>query len=114
MKHIYYTDEPAEIESQSGAKGIRLRVVIGEKEGAPNFFMRIVDFDPEAQSPNHSHPYEHENYIISGKGTLEVDGQIATLKSGDVVYIPPSAHHCFRTTEEAPMQMICLIPKPLA
>ena len=104
MKHIHYLEEKAEAITEAGAKGINLRWVIGEKDGAPNFYMRVITFEPGAQSPNHNHPYEHEAYIIRGKGSVEVDGNTVQLSQGDVVYIPPDAHHCFRTTEA--MEMI--------
>jgi len=109
MKHIHYT-EAEEIEvDESGTKGINLRWVIAEKDGAQNFYMRTVSFKPGAYGPDHSHPYEHEMFILSGSATLEVDDETVQLKPGDVVYIPPNAHHCFRTEE--PMEMICLIPR---
>ena len=109
MKHIHYLDEQGEEIKEAGAHGIRLRTVIGEKDGAKNFFMRVVSFADSAASPSHSHPYEHEVFIINGKGTLEVDGKAFPLNPGDVAYVPPDAPHCFRTEE--PMEMICVIPK---
>jgi len=104
MKHINYLDEETVEVTEAGAKGINLRWVIGEKDQAPNFFMRVVSFEPQAQSPSHSHPYEHEVYIISGEGLVEVDGKTVALRQGDVVYIPPDAKHCFHTT--AAMEML--------
>lgn len=109
MKHIHYLDEEPVPVTEAGAKGINLRWVIGEKDGAENFFMRIISFEPGAVSPAHSHPYEHQTYIIRGKGTVEVDGRTVELKAGDVAFIPPDAHHCFKT--EGRMEMICLVPK---
>jgi quercetin dioxygenase-like cupin family protein len=104
MKHINYLDEkPLEV-TEAGAKGISLRWVIGEEDGAPNVYMRVITFEPSAQSPDHSHPYEHEVYVIRGKGSVEVDGKTVPLTQGDVAYIPPDASHCFRTTEA--MEMI--------
>jgi quercetin dioxygenase-like cupin family protein len=103
VKHINYLDEkPLEV-TEAGAEGINLRWVIGEKDGAPNFFMRTITFAPGARSPNHSHPYEHEIYVIRGKGSVEVDGKTVHLAQGDVVYIPPDANHCFRTKEAMEM-----------
>jgi quercetin dioxygenase-like cupin family protein len=99
MKHIHYLDEEAQEITEAGAHGAKIRWVIAEKDGAPNFYMRIVSFEPGGASPNHSHPWEHENFVINGTGTLEVDGKTVNLKPGDVTFVPPNAHHCFRTTE---------------
>ena len=104
MKHIHYLDEEAIEMTEEGAHGIKMRWVIAEKDGAPNFYMRIVSFEPGGASPDHSHPWEHENYVISGTGTLEVNGKTVNLKPGDVTFVPPNDHHCFRTTEG--MEMI--------
>ena len=104
MKHIHYLDEEAIEHTEAGAHGIKMRTVIGEKDGAPNFYMRVISFEAGGESPDHSHPWEHENFIISGKGTLEVDGKTVDLKPGDVTFVPPNAHHHFRATE--PMEML--------
>ena len=104
MKHIHYLDAEAEEVTEAGAHGMKLRTVIGEKDGAPNFYMRVISFEANAVSPNHSHPWEHEAFIIGGTGTVEVDRETMNLKPGDVVYIPPNAHHHFRATE--PMEML--------
>ena len=104
MKHIHYLDAEAEEVTEAGAHGIKLRTLIGEKDGAPNFYMRVFSFEPGGESPDHSHPWEHESYIISGKGTVKIDGKIINLKPGDVTFIPPNAHHHFRATE--PMEML--------
>ncbi len=109
MKHINYLDEEPIAVTEAGAEGVSLRWAIGEKDGAENFFMRIVTFEPGGKSPSHSHDYEHEFYVISGRGTAEVESKTVALKTGDVLFIPPNAHHCFRTDEA--MEVICLIPK---
>ena len=99
MKHIHYLDEKAEEITEAGAKGIKLRTVIGEKEEVPNFHMRVISFEQGGQSPNHSHDYEHEMYVINGSGTAEVNGETINLKQGDIIYVPPNAKHCFRAIE---------------
>ena len=103
-KHIHYLDEEAIEMTEAGAHGIKMRTVIAEEDGAPNFLMRVISFQANAASPNHSHPWEHETFVISGNGIIEVDGKTVNLKPGDVVYVPPGADHCFRTTE--PMELL--------
>jgi len=55
MKHIHYLNEKAEDMNEAGAKGIKLRTVLGEKDGVPNFYMRTISFEQGGRSPNHSH-----------------------------------------------------------
>jgi quercetin dioxygenase-like cupin family protein len=104
MKHIHYLDEKTEEVTEAGAHGIKIRTVIGEKDGAPNFYMRVVSFEPGGGSPSHSHSWEHETFVLSGKGTAKVDGEMVDLKQGDVVYVPPNAEHHFEASEA--MEMI--------
>ena len=104
MKHIHYLDQEAEEVNIDGAHGTVIRHVITEKDGAPNFNMRVLIMEPGGQSPNHSHPWEHEFFVLSGKGTGEVDGKTVNLKPGDVLYIPLDSQHCLRATE--PMEVI--------
>ena len=108
MKHIHYLDAPAQDVCEGGAKGVAIRWVINEEDGITQFFMRVLTFQPGGASPSHSHPWEHQNYIISGSGEVEIDGQVLPLKTGDVVLVPPDAHHQYRS--EKGMEMICLIP----
>lgn len=105
MKHINYLDEEAVEISEAGAHGIKLRTVIGENDGAENFFMRVISFGANASSPAHSHPWEHEVFVLSGSGTLEVEGKKVQLKPGDISFIPGNVEHNFRTDKE-PMEMI--------
>ena len=48
MKHVNYLDVEGERMNNEGAHDILLRTVIGEADGAPNFFMRVVEFDADA------------------------------------------------------------------
>ena len=105
MKHINYLDEEAVEVSEAGAHGIKMRTVIGEKDGAEKFFMRVISFDSNASSPAHSHPWEHETFVLKGSGTLVVEGNAVQLKAGDITFIPGNAEHNFRTNQE-PMEMI--------
>ena len=99
MKHIHYLDQEPEKVETDGAKGGVIRHVITERDGAPNFNMRVISLEPGGESPNHSHPWEHEFFVLSGKGIGEVDNKEVNLKQGDVLFIPPGVQHCMRATE---------------
>lgn len=83
-----------EIEGEEVGKGVVMRWVISEKDGAENFFMRIIDAEPGTQGPPmHSHAYEHEMYILEGQGLVVGDEGEKPFKSGDVIFIPPNEKH---------------------
>lgn len=108
MKLKYYRDCEAKMMTEGGAHGVSKRVIIGSQEGATNFIMRVISFEANAQSPEHHHPYEHEAFVISGRGIAYVGGKEHAIRAGDVFFIPPDEKHCFKTTE--PMEILCLIP----
>jgi quercetin dioxygenase-like cupin family protein len=99
MKHIHYLDQEPEKTENDGAQGAVIRHLITEKDGAPNFNMRVVSLERGGRSPNHSHPWEHEFFILSGRGIGEVDHKEENLKPGDALYVPPNVQHCIRAIE---------------
>ena len=104
MKHVSYTDVEGRKVEEAGAQGVTIRTVIGEQDGAPNFAMRVISFEADGATPNHTHPWEHEVFILKGEGCLEVDGKTVSLKPGDVVFIAANSQHCFHS--EGPMEML--------
>jgi len=93
-----------------GAQGCSVRWLVGKPQGAPNFAMRQFSVAPGGHTPKHSHPYEHEVYILAGEGVvLEGDREIA-LKAGDAVFVTPDEVHQFRNTGDVPLQFLCMVP----
>lgn len=93
-------------------EGITIRWVIGEPEGAPNFAMRVVEFESGAVFDTHQHPYEHEIFVLEGEGVVEgSEGEVA-MQPGVAVYVPPDEPHGYRNLGEGPLRFICVIPHP--
>ena len=92
------------------APGATLRWVIGEKEGAPNFAMRVGELEPGAASPLHTHDWEHEVFVLSGQATVYGGGDEAPLAEGDTVFIPPMEEHRFTNEGGEVFRFICVIP----
>ena len=58
-----------------------------------------VDFAPGAAFPRHSHPGEEIVYAIDGTMEYQLDGQPpATLRAGEVLFIPAGAIHAVKNT----------------
>lgn len=93
------------------APGTSLRVLINdENEGAPVYNMRMLEVEKGGHTPDHSHPYEHENFIIEGIGQVMIDGAWFDLKPGDVVFVPPNVRHQYRNTGDAILRFLCSVP----
>lgn len=97
MKHINYRDVEGHKIEEAGAHGVVLRTVIGDSDKAPNFHMRVISFEEGGTTPRHSHPWEHEVFILKGYGSVEVDGKAVQLEPGDAVLIPANSEHCFKS-----------------
>ena len=90
--------------------GVTKREVITADDGAPNFCMRVFAVESGSSTPFHSHPWEHEVFILSGRGMV-VSEQKETLIAGDsVVFIPADEKHNFVNNGNEPLRFICLIP----
>jgi len=110
MKHVNYRDveaEPVEIE---GARGVRVRWLVSDHDGAPNFCMRRFELEPGGNTPRHAHPWEHEVYVLEGQGTVFYEGVEEPFTPGDVVYVPPNAEHSFIAYAGSSVAFLCLIP----
>jgi quercetin dioxygenase-like cupin family protein len=99
-----------EAQEVTEAAGVTIRVVIGEEDGAPNFTMRVLDVEPGAATPVHTHDWEHEVFVLAGKGSVYGGGEEASLREGDTVFVPSMEEHRFVNEGDEPLRFICAIP----
>ena len=111
MKIGHVDELPVEAVEQTGAEGVRMRVVIGPDQGAPNFVMRVFDVEPGGHSPHHAHDFEHEVLVLAGRGTHVEEGREAVLGAGDVVYVRPGVLHQFRAAADEGLRFLCVVPR---
>src|SRR4029078_2016703 len=93
-----------------GAFGCRVRWLLGPEQGPPNFAMRQFEVAPGGFTPRHSHPYEHEVFVLEGEGEVFEGPEPHRLRAGDVVLVEPDEVHQFRNTGSGPLKFLCLIP----
>ena len=106
----HYRDVEVMIPQEQGIKGVRMRRVIAEKEGAQNFVMRVFEVDPGGNTPLHTHDWEHEVFILNGTGVVVDQSDEYKVKSGDVIFVPGGEEHQFRNESDEALEFICLIP----
>jgi len=112
MKMAHYKEIPPDPVGEEGASGITVRWVISEKDEAPNFSMRVFEVESGGYSPYHKHPWEHEVFILEGRGSLVQGGEEFPFSKGDVIFIPSGEEHQLKNTSEEKLEFICLIPNP--
>jgi quercetin dioxygenase-like cupin family protein len=108
MKVKHYTDVPAEPAAE--APGVTIRWLIAQSSGADNFAMRIIEVQPGATTPFHTHPFEHEAYVLEGVGGLRTEDEELPLRVGSFAFVPPGIKHQFINRGEEPLRFICVIP----
>jgi len=111
IKHYQYTEVPAKDVMMEGAFKVKMRLAVGKEHGAPNFYMRIFEVEPGGYTPYHKHDFEHENYIMAGKGELVKENGKEPLRPGDVVFMPGNVMHQYRNAGKGIFRFICLIPR---
>jgi len=106
MKISSYRDsEPVE-----EVKGVTRREVITADDGAPNFTMRVFEVGQGSSTPSHSHSWEHEVFVLSGKGVVAGEQGSVPIGKESVVFVASGEHHCFVNTGNEPLRFICVIP----
>jgi quercetin dioxygenase-like cupin family protein len=95
-----------------GSAGCKVRWLVGQPDGAANFSMRQFEVEPGGFTPRHSHPYEHEVYILEGEGEV-LEGERREshrIRKGDFVFVAPDEVHQFKNTGSEHLKFLCLIP----
>jgi quercetin dioxygenase-like cupin family protein len=100
---------PMEPVKMSGTEGATMAVMVGREDGAPNFALRHIQVERCGHTPRHAHDYEHEVYVISGGGTVLLEGEEQPIRTGDVVYVPADQEHQFKASGEG-LRFLCLVP----
>lgn len=109
-----YESVPAAAVDMEGSRDCQIRVLVGQREGAPNFVMRQFEVAPGGHTPKHFHDYEHEVFVLEGSG-VAIEGESEhALSAGDVVFVGPNEVHQFRNTGNGPLKFLCLIPNSAA
>ncbi|MCS7115708.1 MAG: cupin domain-containing protein [Nitrososphaerota archaeon] len=109
MKIMHYSEVKAE-SVEEGASKLKVRWLITKDVGAENFAMRLFELEPGGYSPLHSHPWEHEVFILEGEGVVLGDYGQREFKPGDAIFIPPNEKHQFRNNGGKTLKFLCMVP----
>lgn len=94
-----------------GVVGAMKQTLIGPQEGWEGWVMRLFTLTPGGNTPRHTHPWPHINYIVSGEGVLYLGGKENKVGPGYVAYIPDGAEHQFINRGEKEFSFICIVPE---
>jgi len=98
---------PVEME---GAKDVEIRWLIARDDGAENYAMRMFELGPGGCTPLHTHPQEHEVFVLEGKGVLVFEGAEHEFGPEHVIFVPPNREHRFRNSGDSVLRFLCIVP----
>lgn len=109
-KVIHYT----KIEAQPAgpdAPGSSIRWIIDEEhDGAPHCVLRVIEVEPGGHTPDHTHPFEHENFVLEGRGKVLIEDLWQDLSPGDVIFVPAGTRHSYANAGDTTFKFLCTIP----
>lgn len=105
----YQAIDAAEIEA--AYTGVTIRRVISDVEGAEQTVMDVFDIASGGETPQHSHPWEHQIFVISGRGWCTDEAGRHDFCEGDVIYVRPGEPHKFGNSGPEPVKLVCVISK---
>ena len=98
-----------EVEADTEIPGVALRTVLSAEE-APRFSMRVFEVAVDGSTPFHTHAWEHEVFVLSGRGKVRGPDSERQLHADDAVFVPPGEEHCFTNIGDEVFRFVCCIP----
>ena len=105
-----YDEVPLEDVYMDGVADTGVRWLIAQKDGAPNFAMRLFEVQPGGHTPFHAHKGEHEIFIVEGAGQLNTEKGPVPLTPGVFAFVPEGEKHQFENTGDTVLKFLCIIP----
>nr|MDO8110126.1 cupin domain-containing protein [Candidatus Sigynarchaeota archaeon] len=111
MKHYKYTTVEATPVTNYNSKGTMIRVLI-PKDEAPHFIMRRFEVAPGGSIGVHSHPEEHEIFVLEGElAVIDGAGKREKVVANEFVFVPSNEPHGYANEGKKPAAFLCVIPK---
>jgi quercetin dioxygenase-like cupin family protein len=100
---------PTQVQEQD-ISGVEVKVLISDKNGAPNFVMRLFELEPGGHTAYHTHPWEHEVYVLEGTGGVKEGNKEHRVEKGSFILVTPGEEHQFINRGDNLFKFICVVP----
>lgn len=110
MFKINIDEIPGEGINRVYMRGVSIRYLILEEFGAPNFEMRYFELSKGGKTTIDEHPYEHEIFVIRGRGVLLLNDKPVPLRVNDAILIEPNEKHRLIQEGDEPFGFLCIVP----
>jgi quercetin dioxygenase-like cupin family protein len=85
--------------------GLGFRPVLGQRA-----MVNFVSFEPGATAPRHAHEEEQIAIVLDGEFTFDLDGDVRTMRRGDVAVVPSWVPHAAWTTHSSCLEIDVFCP----
>ncbi|MBS3787879.1 cupin domain-containing protein [Candidatus Bipolaricaulota bacterium] len=102
--------EKREVTDLDEAENVEKEVLLGDPEGVETFAMRRFTLGNGGHTPYHYHNWEHEIYVLDGRGKIRTEQGGRELSGGDAVYVPSNEKHQLVSESEG-FAFLCLVPR---
>ena len=106
MKIVSYKN----LEAQEVKGSSKFKIKWLNTENSNNFAVRHCEIRSGGYSPHHSHAWEHEIFVLEGKGLVLCDNETKSIKTGDSISIHTDESHQIKNPNKKPLRMLCIIP----
>jgi mannose-6-phosphate isomerase-like protein (cupin superfamily) len=104
------------LEPFTTADGSSIRELAGPSwTKARNQSLAEATVSPGGETAEHYHPQAEElYYFVSGAGRMRLGDQVASVRAGDCVVIPPGTPHKLWNLQREPLVLLCCCSPPYA
>lgn len=89
------------------------RILIDEQtSGAKNFSLLVNTTRAGAKGSEHTHDVEHCWYVLSGKGTMYLDGKSSRIEPQTAIYTPAHVLHKVEVDPEEDLTYVVIYAPP--
>ncbi len=72
--------------------------------------MRLFSVAPRTVIPKHQHPWEHEIFVLKGRGIIGARNEEKEVSEGNFAYIEPNVPHWYKNIGDEEWLFLCIIP----
>jgi len=91
-------------------EGVSIRYLVVEEFGAPNFEMRYFELEKGCKTSLDQHPYEHEVFVLRGRGKLLLNDEEIELRKNDAILIESNEQHRLIQIGDEAFGFLCVVP----
>ena len=92
------------------ATNTKKRIVFSPENSWDSHVMRVFTMEENGQTFEHEHDWPHWIFVISGKGSVTIEGEKHSLSKDSYLFVPGGVKHFFQNEGNEEFEWICIVP----